>query len=80
MSDNASLNRSVTPAIALSDEEVAQICRPLRQPAAQIRYLTRIGIRANRRPDGSVLVLRQDIQRADSRVMAMGIATPRWTK
>jgi hypothetical protein len=43
---------------ALTPEEIYDIARPLTQPAAQLRYLRRIGIRAERRPDGSPLVLR----------------------
>jgi Domain of unknown function (DUF4224) len=48
--------------VHLSREEVADMCRPLVQPAAQIRYLQSIGIRVRRRPDGTPLVLRADLQ------------------
>ena len=30
----------------LTDAELADLCRPLKQPAAQIRYLQRLGVRA----------------------------------
>lgn len=43
---------------ALTPDEVYDITKPLKQPAAQVRYLRKIGIRAERRPDGTVLVLR----------------------
>ena len=43
----------------LSPEEIAGMTRPLTQAAAQMRYLRKIGIRAERRPDGSVLVMRE---------------------
>jgi hypothetical protein len=43
----------------LPDDVIADICRPLKQPAAQVRYLARLGVTATRRPDGSVLVNRE---------------------
>ena len=42
---------------SLTQEAIAKMTHPLTQPAAQIRYLRKIGIRAERRPDGKVLVL-----------------------
>lgn len=42
----------------LSDEEVAHICKPLTQGAAQCRYLRSLGLTVRRRPDGSPLVNR----------------------
>lgn len=47
----------------LTDAEVDDICRPLQQHAAQIRYLRSIGMRVERRPDGSPLVRRADWER-----------------
>lgn len=35
------------------------ICEPLKQPAAQIRYLRRLGLRVDRKPNGKPLVNRQ---------------------
>lgn len=32
----------------LTDAELAVMCRPLKQPAAQIRYLQRLGVRVRR--------------------------------
>lgn len=43
----------------LTDEEIADICRPLTQGAAQVRFLRRLGLRVERRPDGRPLVNRQ---------------------
>ena len=44
----------------LTDDEIASICRPLRQPAAQARYLRDVlRVHSARRPDGSLLVSRQ---------------------
>jgi len=47
---------------ALSDDKIMAIARPLKQPAAIIRYFRGLGIRAERRPDGSVLVLEEWLQ------------------
>lgn len=44
--------------LALSPTEILELTRPLTRPHAQLRHLRRMGIRAERRPDGSVLVLR----------------------
>lgn len=40
----------------LTDAEIADICRPLTQGAAQIRLLQRMGLIVKRRPDGTPLV------------------------
>lgn len=42
----------------LTDDEIAQACKPLKQPAAQIRFLASLGVRAARRRDGRPLVSR----------------------
>lgn len=42
----------------LTDDEIARICKPLTQPAAQIRYLRDLGVQAARRRDGRPLVSR----------------------
>lgn len=42
----------------LSDEEIAHICKPLTQGAAQCRYLKSLGLTVRRRPDGRPLVNR----------------------
>lgn len=44
---------------ALPDDKIMDIARPLKQPAAIIRYFRGLGIRAEKRPDGSVLVLEE---------------------
>lgn len=65
------------PSIHLSDDEIAELCRPLRQPAAQVRYLESIGIIARRRPDGTVLVFRHHVTvQAQNRVRLNG---PQWS-
>lgn len=45
-----------TPPPFLSDAEIAEICRPLKQGAAQIRFLRKMGLRVERRLDGTPLV------------------------
>lgn len=42
----------------LTQDEIDAICDPLKQPAAQIRFLTRLGVRVERRPNGRPLVSR----------------------
>jgi hypothetical protein len=58
----------------LTDSEIAEICRPRRQGAAQIRFLRSIGIKAERRADGTPLVWRVDVERA--RASAEGATLP----
>lgn len=43
----------------LTDEEIAGICKPLTQPAAQVRYLKRLGLVVARKPNGKPLVNRR---------------------
>lgn len=52
----------------LTDAEIAEICRPRTQGAAQLRYLRSIGVKVRARADGSPLVWRVDVERpqADS--------------
>lgn len=50
----------------LSDAEINEICDPLTQPHAQIRYLRSLGVPATRKPSGRPLVGRA----AFDRVMA----------
>lgn len=47
----------------LSDEEVADLCDGLIQPAAQIRYIEReYGIKCKRKPSGKPVVMRTDLE------------------
>jgi hypothetical protein len=72
----------VVPAY-LTDAEIADLCRPLRQPAAQLRYLRSLGIPVQRRRDGTPLVWRRDLERAsaggDGATMDSA-NEPRWTR
>lgn len=47
----------------LTDAEIAAICQPLVMPAAQCRYLTRLGLIVNRKPNGRPLVARGEFER-----------------
>jgi len=43
----------------LTREEIDEICHPLVQNAAKVRFLARLGVTVERRPDGSPLVNRE---------------------
>lgn len=48
----------------LSQEEVDEICDPIKQGAAQIRYLRQVlKIKVERKPNGRPLVWRADVER-----------------
>ena len=47
----------------LHDQEVAEMCKPLRQAAAIRRYLSRLGVPFQLRPDGRPLVSREAVTR-----------------
>jgi len=61
----------------LTDAELADLCRPLKQHAAQIRYLQRLGVRVRRRPDGTPLVLKSDLSVVEHNHREN---EPRWTR
>lgn len=48
----------------LHDQELAEMCRPLKQPAAIRRYLKRMGVPFQVRPDGRPLVSRNAVAQA----------------
>jgi hypothetical protein len=47
----------------LTDAEIAEICAPLRQGAAQIKLLRSWGVRVAVKPNGRPLVWRADVER-----------------
>ncbi len=47
----------------LSDAEVAELCAPLTNGAAQVRYLQRIGLAVQRKPNGKPLLMRSELER-----------------
>jgi hypothetical protein len=46
----------------LTDQEIAEITAPLIQGAARCRFLNRIGVKVQRRPDGQPLVGRAEFE------------------
>lgn len=67
----------------LTEEELADICKPLTIGAAQVRYLTRLGLHVQRKPNGRPLVLRSHFETvlsagAPTR-QASGTSGPNWT-
>ena len=47
----------------LSDVEIAALCEPLEQAAAQIRWLTREGYHVSKKPNGKPLLMRTELER-----------------
>lgn len=66
----------------LTTEEINDICKGLMQNAAKCRYLRRLGLRVERRPNGEPLVARAEWERhlvsqATTAAVAAGNG-PRW--
>ena len=47
----------------LTDDEIAEICEGLSVPAYQVKYLQRLGLIVNRKPNGKPLVARGEFER-----------------
>ena len=47
----------------LTDPELAEICAPLTNGAAQVRFLERLGLKVARKPNGRPLVARGEFER-----------------
>lgn len=47
----------------LTDTEIATMCEPLTQPAAQHRHLAGLGLLVAKKPNGRPLVLRSELDR-----------------
>lgn len=54
---------AIVPPPFLTDAEVAEICAPLTNGAAQVRYLQRIGLAVQRKPNGRPLLMRSELER-----------------
>lgn len=66
---------------ALTRAEVDTICHPLKQGAAQIRYLRDIvKVPVQRKPDGRPLVRRSDWERSSSAPTRAAPREPKWSK
>lgn len=69
----------------VSQEEINEICKPLKQHAAQIRYLRDVlKLQVEKRPDGSPLVWRSHLEakKGQAEPGRVGDAEPQfnWTK
>lgn len=68
----------------LTDAEIAEICSPLKQGAAQIRLLESWGIRVERKPNGRPLVWRADVERQQAasaeRATVRASNQPNWSR
>ncbi|MDT7836625.1 hypothetical protein [Aquabacterium sp. OR-4] len=47
----------------LTDDELNELCAPLVAPAARIRYLKRLGLHVERKPNGRPLLMRSELER-----------------
>ena len=47
----------------LADDEISALCDGLTMPGAQCRYLARLGLLVNRKPNGRPLVARSEFER-----------------
>jgi hypothetical protein len=67
----------------LTQEEIAAICAGLTQYAAQCRYLSRMGLRVERRPNGQPLVARAEWERrlvtSQAKPTTSAGNAPKWT-
>ncbi len=75
---NDEIKIRVNPAY-LTDEEVAEITKPLKQKAARVRYLRdQLGLLVKTRPDGSPLVSRSNFEQVLGQVQtgALRLQTP----
>ena len=64
---------------ALTDAEIDAICAGLRQGAAMVRYLQRLGVPVQRKPNGRPLVRRVDWDRAQAQNQRPANG-PQWSK
>lgn len=53
----------IHPCPYMSDGEIADICAPLVMPAAQVRFLKRMGMCVFRKPNGRPLLARAEFER-----------------
>ena len=57
----------------LSDEEINELCKPLTQPAAQVRYLRQVlKLTVTTKPNGRPVVIRSHAERVLSGMSASG--------
>lgn len=63
----------------LTDDEINAICDGLRQSAAMVRYLRKLGVPVQRKPNGRPLVRRADWD-ARQQEQNRGSNGPRWSR
>lgn len=56
------MNMAETPPPWLTEAEIDDICRPLTQAAAQVRFLERLGLKVSRKASGAPLVIRSHFE------------------
>jgi hypothetical protein len=65
----------------LSEAEIAELCKPLTQGAAQARRLSALlGCKVKRRPDGLPIITRAMLDRLDSQAPAQNDAGINWSR
>ena len=58
------MNTETIEAPFLSDAEIAELCKPLVMPAAQVRYLrNELRLHVNIKPNGRPIVMRSELER-----------------
>ena len=60
----------------LTQGEIDAICEPLKQPAAQIRYLRSLGLIVDRKPNGRALVNRKHYDDVRGRLPSTTTTSP----
>lgn len=61
--------------IYLSDAEIAELCAPLTQPAAQVRHLRALGLTVTTKPNGRPVVIRSHAERVLSGLPPSGASS-----
>jgi len=59
----------------LSDAEIAELCAPLTQAAAQVRHLRGLGLTVSTKPNGRPVVIRSHAERVLSGMSASGASS-----
>lgn len=60
----------------LTDAEIADLCAPLSQPAAQVRHLRALGLTVTTKPNGRPVVIRSHAEAVLSGVAVPAAAAP----
>ena len=60
----------------LTDAEIADLCSPLTQPAAQVRHLRALGLTVTVKPNGRPVVIRSHVEAVLSGRSTAGASNP----